>query len=215
MELTKPKAILFDWDNTLVNTWPIIHQALHNTFLAIGQEPWDLETVKRRVARSMRDSFPQIFGEKWEEVGEIYQQEFRNMHLDRLEALPEAGLTLEFLAGKPVCLAVVSNKRGENLRKESTHISWDKYFSKIIGATDTPNDKPAPDPVYAALEGSGLAAGNEVWFIGDSVVDMECAHRAGCTPIFFGELPDEPLEYGYAAHVEHHGALMQLLKKML
>ena len=29
--LKKPKAIVFDWDNTLVDTWPIIHMAINQT----------------------------------------------------------------------------------------------------------------------------------------------------------------------------------------
>ena len=28
LKLPKPKAVIFDWDNTLVDTWPLIHQAI-------------------------------------------------------------------------------------------------------------------------------------------------------------------------------------------
>ena len=44
--LSKPTAILFDWDNTLVNTFPIIYQGLYDTFIAMGMEPWTFEEVK-------------------------------------------------------------------------------------------------------------------------------------------------------------------------
>ena len=110
--------------------------------------------------------------------------------------------TLEYLKDKPVYLAIASNKKGINLRKETAHLGWEKYFGKVIGADDTPRDKPAPEPVYAALAGSNITAGSEVWFIGDSVVDLECAHASGCTAIFYGELPQEPLSYPFAKQVE-------------
>ena len=87
MEIKKPKAVLFDWDNTLVNTWPVIHEALNKTFTELGHEPWPMDLVKQRVARSMRDSFPTIFGENWQAAGEKYQGHFRAIHLERLEAL--------------------------------------------------------------------------------------------------------------------------------
>ena len=27
---SKPSAIIFDWDNTLANTWPLIEKAMHD-----------------------------------------------------------------------------------------------------------------------------------------------------------------------------------------
>jgi len=214
MELTRPKAVLFDWDNTLVNTWPVIHDALHRTFAEMGLEPWTMEMVKKRVARSMRDSFPDIFGENWQAAGEKYQQHFRDIHLERLEALPAAEATLMYLKEQPVYVAVVSNKKGVNLRKESGHIGWNHYFTKVIGADDTPRDKPFPEPVHAALLDSDIVAGGDVWFIGDSAVDMEVAHATGCVPIWFGELPEEQLAYPFARQVRNHAELVELFKSV-
>ncbi len=215
MELTRPRAILFDWDNTLVNTWPIIHDALHQTFTQMGRKPWTLEEVKQRVARSMRDSFPLIFGDEWPAAAEIYQGCFRAVHLERLEALPGAAELLAYLGKQPVYLAVVSNKKGVNLRTEAQHIGWAPYFRKLVGADDTPYDKPSPEPVHAALEGSGIAPGKDVWFIGDSSVDMECAHVTGCTPIWYGELPSEPLGHPFHACAKTHGELTKMMAAIL
>ena len=211
MELSKPAAIIFDWDNTLVNTWPTIHEALNKTFVEMGKEEWSLATTKQRVARSMRDSFPLIFGDNWEKAGEIYQQNFRAIHLQKLEALPDAEPVLQFLAESQVFVAVASNKKGDNLRKEISHIGWNKYFSNIVGASDTANDKPAPDPVYKALEGSSITASKQVWFIGDSAVDMECAYASGCLPVWYGEEP-EGLKYQFSQIVANHLELLELLK---
>lgn len=213
MELKKPRAVLFDWDNTLVNTWPVIHEALNKTLTALGHEPWPLELVKQRVARSMRDSFPEIFGPNWEAAGEKYQANFRAIHLERLTALEDAEKILAFLRKQKLYMAVVSNKKGVNLRKEVEHIGWGKYFDKVVGAQDTPRDKPAPDMVIEALKNSGIAPGPDVWFVGDSAVDMECAHATGCVPLWYGELPEQlahPFAQSFGSHGEFGKALATL-----
>jgi phosphoglycolate phosphatase len=215
MELNKPKAILFDWDNTLVDTWPVIYEALNKTFTAMGHEPWSLDLVKQRVARSMRDSFPDIFGPDWQKAGEIYQANFRAIHLERLTPLEGAESMLAFLRKQPVYMAVVSNKKGVNLRKEVEHIQWGRYFDKVVGADDTPRDKPFPEPVLSALKGSPVEAGPDVWFIGDSAVDMECAQATGCTPVWYGELPEKlmyPFRRRFTSHTELTKALALIFK---
>ena len=42
MTPVRPRALLFDWDNTLVDTWGAIHHALTVTFEAMGETPWTL-----------------------------------------------------------------------------------------------------------------------------------------------------------------------------
>ena len=38
--LPPPRAILFDWDNTLADNWAAIHGAMNATLVAMGQAPW-------------------------------------------------------------------------------------------------------------------------------------------------------------------------------
>ncbi len=214
--LQKPKAILFDWDNTLANTWPVIHAALSDTLSMMGHAPWPIEKTKNTIHRSMRDYFPELFGADWEKAGTFYQQSYRRFRTEMLEPLPEAGTLLELLLkDHSIYVAVVSNKIGTSLREEISHLSWGHYFSKAIGAQDADDDKPAVAPVRLALEGSGVVSGRDVWFIGDSVSDMECAHNAGCVPVFFGD--GNPLDMKYqhcppATHVKNHRELIGLLQ---
>ena len=48
-------------------------------------------------------------------------------------------------------------------------------------------DKPASEPVHLALAPSGVPAGAEVWFVGDTAVDMECAQNSGCVAVLLGD----------------------------
>lgn len=188
--MNKPDAILFDWDNTLVNSWPIIIESLHQTFLTMGHEPWSEEEVRagrEGIHHSLRDSFPRIFGDEWEKARDIYYQHFLNCHLEKIEILEGALDTLELLKNTGIYLAIVSNKTGKYLRKEAEHLNVDHYFSKIIGAMDAEEDKPSAKPALLALEGSNIKPGENVWFIGDSETDIQTAHNARCKALYFGD----------------------------
>ncbi|MGE5538623.1 MAG: HAD family hydrolase [Gemmatimonas sp.] len=185
--LPRPKAILFDWDNTLVDNWGAIHSAINLTLVAMGHAPWTLEETRVRVAKSLRDSFPALFGDRWPEARKIFYESFEAVHLEQLRALPGAAEMLADLSGSGIYLAVVSNKTGRYLRAEAEQLGWTGYFRRLVGATDAPADKPAVEPVEMALAGSGVARGAEVWFVGDGAIDLECAVNAGLTPIFFGQ----------------------------
>jgi phosphoglycolate phosphatase len=181
--VARPQAILFDWDNTLVDNWRAICDALNATFAAFGRPAWTLAETKARVRQSLRDSFPAMFGSRWPEARDIFYRRFATKHIETLEALPGAGELLVELAGAGFYLGVVSNKNGTALRREADHLGWSRHFGRVVGATDAKRDKPAPDPVIMALEPAGLAADATIWFIGDTGIDMECAHAAGCVPV--------------------------------
>src|SRR5216684_1044345 len=66
--LRRPRAILFDWDNTLVDSWATIHEALNFLMRAMGKPEWSLAQTRERVRLSLRDAFPLHFGERWEEA---------------------------------------------------------------------------------------------------------------------------------------------------
>jgi phosphoglycolate phosphatase len=184
--MVRPQAILFDWDNTLVDSWATIHEALNFLMTAMQRPLWSIEETRERVRLSLRESFPLHFGERWEEAREIYLGRFRDIHLERLSALPGREAMLRALAADGFFLGVVSNKTGELLRREVERLGWSPLFGAVVGAGDAPADKPACEPVHLALAASGVAAGAGVWFVGDTAVDMECAANSGCVPVLLG-----------------------------
>ncbi|MFN7095475.1 MAG: HAD hydrolase-like protein, partial [Burkholderiales bacterium] len=73
-------------------------------------------------------------------------------------------------------------------------------------------------PIDLALKGSSIIPSQEVWFVGDSLTDMECAYNAGCTAIFYGE--DEPTKEIFAhcpphLHCKDHVSLLKLIDTAL
>jgi phosphoglycolate phosphatase len=208
-----PQAVLFDWDNTLVDNWPTIHDALNATFAAMGHPAWTLAETRERVRASLRDSFPAMFGDRWEAARDVFYARFEARHIETLVPLSGARRLLEQLRNHGVYLGVVSNKTGRYLRKEAAALGWERYLARLVGAQDAAQDKPDRAPVDLALSGSGVAAGRAVWFVGDTAMDMRCAHAAGCTAVLVGAAPPGD-DFSTAAphfHVADLDALGRLL----
>jgi phosphoglycolate phosphatase len=195
-----PRAALFDWDNTLVDNWPTIHDALNAAFAAMGHPSWTLMETRERVRASLRDSFPVMFGDRWEAARDIFYARFEARHIETLVPLPGAEALLNALRHRGVYLGVVSNKTGRYLRKEAAALGWERYVTRLVGAQDAAIDKPDRAPVDLALEGSGIPAGPAVWFVGDTAMDMRCAHAAGCTAVLVGTMTSGDDFSGGAPH---------------
>lgn len=184
-----PQAILFDWDNTLVTNWRCIHASINAALTAFSLPEWTLAESYGRVRRSLRDSFPEIFGPEWPKARDIFYAHFEAHHLDYLDVMPGAEEMLRDLHARGIRLAVVSNKTGRFLRAEAQALGWAPLFDALVGANDAAADKPDPAPVAMALAPSGVPPGAHVWFVGDADVDMEIAHRTGLTPVLVGNTP--------------------------
>ena len=198
-----PRAVLFDWDNTLIDSWNAIHHALSVTLHAMGHQPWSFKETRTRVRASARDSFPLLFGSDWKKAMAIFYQTFEADHLEQLRECPGAGEMLARLHARGFLLGIVSNKRGDLLRREADQLGWTPLFHSLVGANDAVKDKPAVDAVDLALRGSGLTAGSQIWFVGDTDIDMLCAANAGCVPVLLRDDPPEAGEF-VEARPRHH-----------
>ena len=215
--IPKPIAVIFDWDNTLVDTFPVIRDALNTTLMAFGYSPWTMDEARQRIRRSARESFPELFGDQWERAIDLFYSRYYEIHTDKLKIIDGARDLIEHLASMSLSLSVVSNKRGDVLRAEAAYLGWTRYFSAIIGANDARRDKPARDPVDLALRGTNIPTGSHVWFIGDADIDLECAKNSNCTAILIGTpLIAENSPYTAQADIEFPNcmALSNFLNKL-
>jgi phosphoglycolate phosphatase len=214
MKLPAPRAVIFDWDNTLVDTYAVITACYNATLTHFGLPCWTEAETRLRAHRSLRNTFPELFGDRWEEARTVFYSMFDRVHLEGLRPKEGAGEMLAALAGRGLYLAVVSNKTGSFLRKEVAHLGWQGFFRQVVGAMDAARDKPAADPVHMALRDAQLVAGESVWFVGDTAADLECAHLSGCLPVLVRE--DAPAAHEFVTcpprvHVRNCHALLGLI----
>ncbi len=188
MSLPFPQAVVFDWDNTLIDNWDAITEALNKVRAMSGLETWTTPQARVKSARPMRVSFPEWFGDAWEARRDIFYAHFEAVHIERLRVMAGAPELLAVLDARGIPMFIVSTKKNSLLNKEIDHLGWRRYFKAIVGALDCPRDKPDRMPVDHALAAAGLKADNPaIWLVGDTHADVECALRSGCTPVLVGD----------------------------
>lgn len=184
MNLPAPKAVIFDWDDTIVNTWRIIHAAINVTLRHMGHAPWTDDEARQRIGPPARVLFTELFGaDKWQEADAVFIQAYADSIVGNIRVHDGAEDMLRHFQSCNIPLVCLSNKRGPVLRREVAHLGFDPYFVNIVGTGDAPQDKPDVAAVHFALVPTGIAAGVDVWLVGDGATDMICAHSAGLTPI--------------------------------
>lgn len=209
----RPTAVVFDWDNTLVDAWPGIATALNAALARFGKPAWTLDEVRARVRRSLRESFPSLFGRGWEEARDVFYATLEAVHLAQITPLAGAAETLARARALGLKLAVVSNKTGRYLRREADALGWSEHFAILVGAGDAAADKPDPAPMRLALSALGEPASASVWYVGDTALDMLAARNAGLTGVLIGDAAHDggPDLAGHDWHTPDHRRLQALL----
>jgi phosphoglycolate phosphatase len=178
----------------------------------VGRLPLTIEDFWERPHHSMRDTAVELFGDLAEKGERVFYEYVTKTHLENLKILEGADTLLTTLKNQGIYLGIVSNKDGHHLRKEVNHLGWDSHFTQIIGARDTDADKPSPIPVLAALKNSPIIPSHDVWFVGDSIVDVHCARASGCVPIVVGH--GEASRQEDIVHAQDCHGLAQLIARL-
>jgi phosphoglycolate phosphatase len=177
-----PRAVLFDWDNTLVDTKHKTLSAINAVCHAFDQTPMTMEEFSEKPSVTIRDFIRTLLPEQHV----MHAEKIFFNHVGEssdMAHLPHATTLIHWLHQFDVPTAIVSNKGGDRLRKEIQILELSHVFYCAIGSGDTHEDKPSSVPLLHALSHRNIEPSEDIWFVGDSVVDMLCAHNAGCTPV--------------------------------
>ncbi len=115
---------------------------------------------------------------------------------------------LAALRAQGIQLAIASNRDREFLEPELAVLdggSWSGLFDVIVCGGDTPNRKPAPDPIIHAVNRLGRVPDRDCWYVGDAASDVGASRRAGVASVFFNSAGWTPewLAYYFPGSIEH------------
>ena len=181
-ELSAPKAILFDWDDTIIETWPHlydIYKVIYDKYDTPIPSSDEMHEIAVRHGRQY--TIDQIGKQALDDLIELYDQTFH----ERMALLPEVKDALDMLKSFNIPMGIVSNKEHETLVLEVNKLQLDQYFNPSVGRC-IKGAKPSPDGALHALENMGIEPSKDVWFIGDSIVDHETARNGGFFSVVFG-----------------------------
>ena len=186
--MTPPRAIFWDWDGTLVDSCAFLH-GVHNRVRAdLGRGPIPHDAFMGHFGAPRAQLYADMYGEEnYDKARELFELYVTQGHRDgALKPLPDAQMTLQIASRLGVPMGVVSNKRPEFLRVEAAQFGWAGHFRVMVGAGEAAADKPDAGPLLLALERLNLPPGPNIWLIGDTDNDVNCAVAAGCTAVFVG-----------------------------
>ena len=168
------KVILWDWDNTLADTFGAIFAAQNDARVQYGLTPWTKEESKAAMNTSGRNLIKDVFGEeKAAEVRSYFLTRYAK-HADALELKDGAKEVLKTAKELGFINILASNKAGPILRNEVSAMGLLDSFDRIIGAEDTDNDKPSKAFTDAAISGFDT---KKIISIGDGKADIQMAHN--------------------------------------
>ena len=179
-----PKAILFDWDNTLVNNWEPIFIAYKKTLKSLGLKNKSRSETLKNAKYSLRETFPKVFKDDWKKAKKIFYVVFKKIHLQKIKPVPKVEKILKIINKKKILCGVISNKDSNLLRKEINKLGWKKYFHVLVGANEAKKDKPSKFPLLLALKKISLKPNKNIWYVGDNEIDVEFAKKNKCSSIF-------------------------------
>ena len=184
-----PKAILFDWDGTLAETRSAVVESMEYVLKHYGKEPWDITKTKYRdTNKSLKENFFNFFGAQADEAYKLYLKHYKEHGYNQVKPIPQADQFIELCQKKNIDLYIVSNKERQLLLKEISQCFPNAKFKKILANGDAPHNKPSPDPVYVALKDNNFPVNREnVYFVGDSKQDTDCAMNASVYPVLLGK----------------------------
>ncbi|HEY0901517.1 MAG TPA: HAD family hydrolase [Micavibrio sp.] len=202
--MSRPDAIFFDWDGTLVDTLPGLLIAHNHVRAQFGMPLWTTEQFHHEMKFSSRELYPVIYGDSAAEAIQILRDYMDKNIIKHLHPLRNAEVTLRRLHKAGIATGIVSNKRQEFLDREIAHLGWSRYLSVEAGSGFAVRDKPAGDPIRKALAAINLKPEDSlVWFVGDTATDMLAAADAACLPVLLlhGESRAEIIENHSPAYV--------------
>ncbi len=175
----KSDLILWDWDGTIVDSFPVIYAAHNHVREVFNLKLWTLSEFEEIAHASTADSYPSLYGDQAEEAIQILYKYYIEHHLEQTEFIEGAQEVLEMVQTYDIPMLLVSNKRDDLLHKEVSHFGCENYFQSIVGAGKAQKDKPNSAPVLLAVKVAqmNLKKIKQAFFIGDSQTDIDCAQK--------------------------------------
>lgn len=189
------KAVLFDFDGTLVDTTELIHQSMrHATWTVLGRE-YPRETLLNGVGRPLPEQMKAFEPDLADELLDVYRRHNEANHDDLIREFPGVEDSLHRLREAGLELAVVTSKRRVSVEQAlESFPGLRRAVDRFVTLDDTTEHKPSPEPLWKGLELLG-AAREEAVYVGDSPYDIAAAQAAGITSVgvSWGAFPHESL----------------------
>ena len=191
--LRPASAVLFDWDGTLANSFPVIRRASLAVFRHFGIRMDDVR-YRATYRPDWQETYRQlgIPEHRWDEAGEIFLARYRERSAE-VALYPGVEETLTELAGSGVRLGVVTSANRDRFLGDLEHAGLVGRFEVLVAFEDSRRKKPHPESLLLALDRLGVAPEGAL-YAGDRPEDVAMGRRAGAgTAAVVSDFSDEEM----------------------
>ena len=188
MMTRKPlRAILFDWDGTLLDSFQADANAYEQMFRALGVS-WQSRTLMEHYSPDWHNVYRavQLPPERWSEADQLWRRFYR---AERPMLQAGARQVMRTLARR-FQLGLVSSGSSLRVRSQIHAFGLDHLFRVCVFGDQVPRRKPHPLQLQIAISRLGSEPARCI-YVGDTPEDMKMAQRAGVAAV--GVLEHSPV----------------------
>ncbi len=173
------RAVLFDWDGTLLNSYQADLRAYLSMFHTLG-----INWTERELAQHYSPNWLRVYRaarlprSKWMEADRLWTRAYQ---LENPPLLAGARRVVRLLAQK-FALGIVTSGNRPRVRRQLRQLELASYFSACVCSEDAAKRKPHPAPLQLALKRLRRAP-EQCVYVGDTAEDIAMARSAGVRAI--------------------------------
>ena len=169
-------GLIFDFDGTLAETFPVIFPAFRAALLHETGKIYSDEEISAQFGPSEEGIFQKLLADRWQEGLAIYHAEYRRLHPSLVKLYPGVPELLAWLQNQGLKLAIVTGKGAASLAISVQELGLAGFFDHMESGSPIDGNKvPAITRVVSAW---GFDPGT-VGYLGDAPSDVRCAREAG------------------------------------
>ena len=181
------RAVLFDWDGTLLNSFQADANAYLQMFRALGIA-WNSKRLAQHYSPDWHNVYraAHLPPERWAEADRLWRSYYR---CERPRLQTGARRAVQQLAAR-FRLGLVSSGSTLRVRSQIYALGMEQFFAVSIFGDEVPHRKPHPMQLQLAMRRLGFEPASCV-YVGDAPEDVRMARRAGVAVV--GVLEHSPV----------------------
>lgn len=179
------RAVLFDNDGTLVDTYELILESFRYALDAVAGTNLSDEEIMRKVGQPLFVQAASLVPDRphlRDALVDAYRAHNEAVHDGRIRLFDGVQRGLAAMADKGLELGVVTSKRHALCQHGLEILGVDSYMACIVGYDDCTHYKPQPEPVQRGCVALGLDP-QVCMYVGDSPYDLMAGNDAGCITV--------------------------------